>query len=400
MPNFVYKAVGTDGQILENEIAAPDEQEVIHQLQKLNLVPVRIKAVKSKAVSKSKTNRVRVKEIILFTKQLHTLLRSGVPIIVSLNAIKEQNNNPGFKGLIEAIIAEVEQGNSFSDALAQFPKAFTPMYVSSVKVGEMSGTLEETLQYLYKYLEEEDEIKKNVKKAFRYPIFVVLGIIAAFVVFMVVVIPNFIPIFTSSGMELPLPTRILITLSDVLTHYGFFILVGLTGLIAAAIFYSRTDSGRYIFHRIVLQMPVFGAIVQKVSLSRFAKIFHTMNRTGVSVTKAFETMQDAIDNAVYQRELEKIIHDIQAGEGIANSLRKSPFFSPFIVEMIAIGEKSGALDEMLASVSEYYDLEVRETVGNMTALIEPIVTIILAGMVLMLALALFLPMWNMMSLAQ
>lgn len=400
MPNFFYKAVGTDGQILENEIVAPDEKEVIRQLQKLNLVPVRIIAVKQKSTSKSKSNRVRVKEIILFTKQLHTLLRSGVPIIVSLNAIKEQNNNPGFKGLIEAIIVEVEQGNSFSDALAQFPKAFPPMYVNSVKVGEMSGTLEETLQYLYKYLEEEDEIKKNVKKAFRYPIFVVLGIIAAFVVFMVVVIPNFIPIFTSSGMELPLPTRMLITLSNVLTNYGLFIFIGLTGLITAGVLYSRTSSGRYVFHRIILQMPIFGAMVQKVSLSRFAKIFHTMNRTGISVTKAFETMQDAIDNAVYQRELEKIIQDIQAGEGIANSLRKSPFFSPFIVEMIAIGEKSGALDEMLASVSEYYDLEVRETVGNMTALIEPIVTIILAGMVLVLALALFLPMWDMMSLAQ
>ena len=400
MPNYLYKAISNDGRTIKNEIVAPNEDEVIIQLQKLQLVPVEIKRQTAKAVTKKSSKKVKVKEVVLFTKQLFTLLKSGVPILVSLNAIKEQNNDPSFKALVEHIAEEVEQGNSFSEALAQFPKVFPPIYVNSVKVGEMSGTLEETLLYMYKYLEEENEIRQNVKKALRYPILVIFGLIFAFIVFTTFVIPKFIPIFVSSGIELPLPTRLLIGIYHIISEYGIFILFGFVGLVVASVFYTRTENGLYMFHSLLLKLPIFGSLLTKVNISRFAKVFHTMNRTGIPVIKAFETLCETMDNAVYRRELEGILERIKEGSSIANSLRQSPYFSAFVAEMIAIGEKSGALDDMLESVSNYYDLEVSETVKNMTSLIEPIVTVALGGMVLILALAIFLPMWDMMSLVQ
>ncbi len=401
MPNFLYKAVTDTGRVIEDEIVAPSESEVIAQLQKLRLTPVEIKtkspAERRKASSRKKVNP---KTVILFTKQLYTLLKAGVPILVSLNAIKEQNNDPSFQFLVDQIAEEVEQGNSFSNALAQFPRVFPVLYINSVKVGEMSGTLEETLLYLYKYLEEELEIKQNVKKAMRYPMLVISGLLVAFVIFTTFVIPKFIPIFQASGLELPLPTRVMIGLYYLISSYGLFLLLGIIALIAGAVLYVRTPKGRYQYHKLLLKLPIFGELIRKVSISRFAKVFHTMNRTGIPVVKAFETLQETMENEVYRRELGMVLERIKEGERIATALRKSPYFTPFVVEMISIGEKSGALDDMLESVSNYYDLEVSETVKNMTSLIEPIVSVALGGMVLILALAIFLPMWDMMSMVQ
>ncbi len=400
MPNFVYKAVGTDGRVVQSDIVAPSEQEVIRHLTKLNLMPVNISQQKKvKGASKS-SSKLKVKDVILFTKQLHTLLKSGVPILSSLNAIKEQNTDTGFKDLVEHIAEEVEQGNSFSSALEQYPKTFPAIYVNSVKVGELSGTLEETLQYLASYMEEEARIRQNVKKALRYPMLVILGLLMAFIIFTTFVIPKFIPIFEASGIDLPLPTRLLIGIYSIISHYGIFLAIGLAGLIVGLVFYIRTPKGKYQYHRLLLKMPIFGPLLQKVSISRFAKVFHTMNRTGIPVVKAFDTMRGTMDNEVYRQELTYILERIKDGTGIANSIRQSPYFSPFVVEMIAIGEKSGALDDMLQSVSNYYDLEVDETVQNMTSLIEPIVSVALGGMVLLLALAIFLPMWDMMSMVK
>ncbi len=400
MPNFSYRAVTPEGRAIENEIVAPNEQDVIRHLQKLNLIPIEIRKRAAKAMEKKSFRNIKVKDVILFTKQLYTLLKSGVPILVSLKAIKEQSANPAFKQLMEHIAHEVEQGNSLSSAMGEYHKIFPSIYVNSVKIGEISGTLEDTLQYLYKFLEEENEIRQNVKKALRYPILVISGLIFAFIIFTTVVIPKFIPIFTSSGLELPLPTRVLIGLYHLISNYGLFLLAGFIIAIVVAVLYVRTEKGRYMYHRILLSMPIIGSLLTKVNISRFAKTFHTMNRTGIPVIKAFETMQETIENEVYRKELKGILEQIKEGAGIAHSLANSPYFSSFVVEMISIGEKSGALDEMLESISNYYDLEVNETVKNMTALIEPIVTVALGGMVIILALAIFLPMWDMMNLIQ
>ncbi len=399
MPNYKYKAVTADGRTIESVILAPDEADVIRQLQNQKMTPVSIKRHETTKESSSVVSgKIKINVVLMFTKQLYTLLHAGIPIVAGLNAIRVQQPDPKFKKIIEFITRDIEQGSKLSAALSQFPKVFPQIFINSIKIGEVSGTLEESLKYLHTFLEKDTNMKKDVKKAMRYPITVILGIIAAFAVFMTVVIPNFIPLFENSGQELPLPTIILIKMHDIIANYGLFVVLGVVAVIAGIYFYRKTPEGRYNLDLLSLQLPVFGDFLRKVSISRFANLFYTMNRTGIPILKSFEIMKETMENTVYSKELAIIADKLTKGEDISTSLKQSPYFTSLLVEMVSIGEKSGSLDDMLNNVSQFYDQEVSEIVGNMTALIEPIVTIVLGGMILLLALALFLPMWDMMSL--
>ena len=395
MPTYKYKAINPEGQMLDSSITAADRDELVRQLQKLDLIPVKIQEKEAaKRVKRKFGKKVKTQNVILFTKQLYTLIKSGIPILASLNAIKEQNPDPTFKQMVEIIAKDIEQGSKLSEALNRFSKVFPPIYINSVRVGEVSGTLDSTLVYLYQYLEQEVKVLKNVKRAFRYPILVISGLIVAFIILITMVIPAFIPIFESFTMELPLPTRILIGVHDVLQNYGIFLILGFIGILVGLYFYKKTPHGKYQIDKFLLNLPILGNLLNKVSISRFAKIFYTMNRTGVPVIKTFELLEHNLENEVFRREMNVILAKIKRGQGIANSLSQSPLFTPFIVEMVSIGEKAGSLDEMLDSVSQYYDSEVNETIDNMTSMIEPVVTVLLGGLVLVFALAIFLPMWD------
>jgi len=398
MPNYQYKAINAEGSTIQSVLMAPDVAEVKRQLQGMKMVVISISEVKS--AKKADQFKVNVKEsmILHFTKQLYTLLKAGVPIITSLRALKDQTPDEGFQQVIGTIYQDIEGGSKFSDALAQFPKIFPAIYINSVRIGEISGTLEETLMYIHDFLETDGQMKKDVKKAFRYPTFVFLGIIGAFIVFTTTVIPNFIPMFESMGTELPLPTKILIGIHDIIANYGLIVLGVTIALIVGVVLYIRTPKGRFNFDYLLLEIPVVGEFIRKVNVSRFAKLFFTMNKTGISITKAFEIMQQTMDNQVYYKEIGIVADKISRGEKIADSIGQSVYFTSLLVEMISIGEKSGSLDDMLYSVSEYYTKEVSDNVANLTSLIEPIVTVVMGGMILILALAMFMPMWGMMDL--
>jgi len=398
MPNFKYKAVNQEGRTIESVMLAPDEDDVIRQLERQNMMPVSIKRYEAEKQTAPVGGSVKMATILMFTKQLHTLLKAGIPIVAGLNTIRMQQPDPKFKKMIEFITRDIEQGSKLSAALSQFPKAFPQIFINSIKVGEVSGTLEESLSQLHTFLEKDTNMKKSVKKAMRYPITVILGIIAAFAVFMTVVIPNFIPLFENSGQELPLPTVILIGMHDILMNYGLLVTVFIIALIVGIYFYGKTPKGRFNIDLLSLQLPVFGDFIRKVNISRFASLFYTMNRTGIPILKSFEIMEEAMENMVYSKELQIVADKLTKGEEISASLQQSPYFTSLLVEMVSIGEKSGSLDDMLNNVSQFYEQEVSETVENMTALIEPIVTVVLGGMILLLALALFMPMWDMMSL--
>jgi type II secretory pathway component PulF len=376
---------------------APDEDDVIRQLQKQNMMPVSIRQFEVQEQSSPVGGSVKMATILMFTKQLHTLLKAGIPIVAGLNTIRVQQTDPKFEKMIEFITRDIEQGSKLSAALSQFPKAFPPIFINSIKVGEVSGTLEEALSQLYISLDKDTNMKKAVKKAMRYPITVIIGIIAAFVVFMTIVVPNFIPLFANSGLELPLPTVILIKMHDILMNYGVLVFLGAVALVAGVYFYRKTPQGRFNLDMLILQMPIFGEFIKKVNISRFANLFYTMNRTGIPILRSFEIMQEAMENTVYSKEVGVVADKLTKGEEISTSLGQSKYFTPLLVEMVSIGEKSGSLDEMLNKVSQFYDQEVNDTVSNMTALIEPIVTVVLGGMIALLALALFMPMWDMMN---
>jgi len=398
MPNYEYKALNPEGRTLTSVLMAPDLNDVKRQLQDMQMVVISIKEIKSSKTTDHFKLNVKESLVLHFTKQVYTLLKAGVPIVSSLRALREQMQDEGFKQIIETIQQDIEGGSKLSDALSQFPKVFPSIYINSVRVGEISGTLEETLLYIHDYLETDSKMRKDVKKAFRYPMFVMIGLIGAFVVFTTTVIPSFIPMFESLGAELPLPTRILVFLHDVIANYGLIILVVIIASVTGIIMAIRTPKGKFKFDSLLLNLPIMGPFVQKVNVSRFAKLFFTMNKTGINITKAFDIMQQTMDNRVYHQELGLIAEKISKGEKIADSIAQSPYFTSLLVEMVAIGEKSGSLDDMLYSVSEYYNREVADTVENMTALIEPVITVLLGGMILVLALAMFLPMWDMMSI--
>lgn len=399
MPNYKYKAINPEGKVLESNLAAADEKELIRQLQKMDMVPLDINQdVKSAAPVKKYKKRVKTQNVILFTKQLYTLLKAGIPILSCLNAIKEQSPDSNFNQIIEIISAEIERGNKLSDALNQFPKVFPSIYVNSIKVGEVSGTLEETLIYLCRFMQEEERIRKNVKKAFRYPAIVMVGLLAAFVVFVTLVIPSFMTFFESAKLELPLPTKILLAIHHLFQNYGLLLLAGAIALIVGMVMYKKTPSGKFLFDYLSLKLPILGDLLHKIIISRFSKIFYTMIRTGIPVIQIFESMKETLENEVYRREISDVLEKVKKGQGIANSLKQNSLFTPFLVEMVAIGEKAGSLDEMLDNVSEYYDTEVSDKVDNMTSMIEPIVTVVLGGMVLFFALAMFLPMWDLISM--
>ncbi len=399
MPNFKYKAIDPEGKILESQLSAADKIEVIQQLRNLNLVTLEIHKAE-KTGPKAGRKNIKKKQLIQFTKQLHTLLKAGIPVVQCLQLIREQHEEPAFQAVVEALATKVSQGSALSEAMSAFPKLFPPIYVNSVRIGEISGTLDDTLAYLYRYLEDEEQIRKDVKKALRYPTIVLLAIIGAFVVFVSFVIPAFKPIFEMTGAELPLPTRILLGISDLVTHHGLLLLVGVGLSTAGILYYKRTPAGRALFDRWMLRLPLVGEFVKKVALTRFAKIFHTLNRTGVPVVQAFEMLAEAMENTVYQQELRKVLEYMKAGEGIAASLAKSPYFSHLMIEMITIGERSGSLDEMLETVIQHYEREVSDALQRLTASIEPITTVLIGGMVLFLALSVLLPLWDTMMLVK
>ena len=401
MPNFRYKAINPEGKVVESVILAPDQKVVIQQLQKLKMTPVSINIEKEKTLSPGrKSSKIDVKSILLFTKQLRTLIKAGIPIVTCLNVIKEQAQTAEFENIIASIARDIEEGSKLSDALSQFPKAFPSIYINSIRVGEVSGTLEDSLEQLAKFIEEDDRVKKQVKKALRYPMIVVAGLLIAFIIFTTFVIPNFIPIFELSGGELPLPTKILMGFYYLITDYGIYTLIVLATIFAGILSWSKTPKGRYKIDSLKLKLPVMGPLIQKTNISRFSKLFYTMNHTGIPIIKSFEIIRDALDNLIFKNEVEKVREKVMKGGDIASSLKQSPYFTNLLVTMISIGEKSGSLDEMLANVSTFYYTEVNETVDNMTAMIEPIVTVVLGITMLFLALAIFLPMWDMMSAFQ
>ncbi len=398
MPNFKYKAYNADGKLIESTVLASSEEEVIKQLDGLNMVPVSIEKIESK--EKKKKIKITVKDdaVLLFTKQLSTMLRSGIPMLLALKTVRDQTKDEHFKSVIDTIRRDIEQGSKFSDALSQFPKIFSNIYVNAIRVGEISGTLEDSLQYMYQYIEQDIKMRSDVKKAFRYPLFVIIGLIGAFFVFVTTVIPNFIPLFQGTGHALPLPTRILLGIYNLLTTYGIYTVIVLILIIGLSIYYIRKPKVRYWLDEHLLKLPILGTFLHKVIIARMARLFYTLNRTGVNITDTLAVIQQSLGSMFYSKVIERLNDSVKKGESLAEGMKKIGIFPELLIDMVSIGEKSGTLDDMLLSVSNFYEDEVSEMVENISSLIEPIITVVLGGMVLLLALALFLPMWEMMNI--
>ncbi len=401
MPTFRYKARDKEGILITGDIEANSAEELKEGLFREKMIPLSVREVTSTSFSfKDITqwfNRVKPDEIMLFTRQFYTLFKAGVSMDTILaTMVKQLQGNTLCNALIR-VRSDVASGASLAQAFGRHPKIFNEMYVSMLAAGEEAGILEEVLSNLSGLLQKDYEIQKSVKGATLYPKIVLFVLTAAIIFLMTFVIPKFVQFYGRYGAELPLPTQILIGFSSFMRNY-WYVMVGV--VLITVISYKRfyaTKVGRLKIDTLRFKMPVFGQLFLKVSNSRFGHILSALYSSGLSMPRSLEVVSNVIDNYAYALEVKKVKEGIQKGSSLSEALAEQTYFPPVVVETTAVGERAGALGEMLSTVAEHYDIEVAQTVKNLTTLLEPILLVGIFGMVTLLALAIFLPMWNMSS---
>ncbi len=398
MPSYSYRARNNKGEVITGFIEGLNNEAVAEQLFSKGYIPVKIDEVK-KQVSYSFQifGRVKPEDLIVFSRQLSTLVASGVSFVRSLDTLSEQTKSTKLKEAIIAIRKDVEGGSSFSEALSRFPKLFSPLYISMIKVGEEAGVLDDMLEKIAALLEHEAETRARIKTATRYPKIVVAAIVIAFIILTTLVVPEFAKMYATSKVALPWPTRALIFINKFILKFWPLIVAFVVALYLGFKVYIRTPSGRWYWDKFQLWIPLIGTVVEKSLMSRFARIFATLYRSGIPMLKTLDILSGTIGNVIIERAVEIIKENVREGRGIAKPMVTTGVFPPMVVQMVAVGEETGALDEMLNKVSDYYDLEVEYSIRNLSTTIEPILLILIGGVILFLALAIFLPIWDMIN---
>ena len=401
MPTYAYKARNSSLQLVEGALEGANSSAVVDLLRGQGLTPVDIREV---AASAAKTSagwnvallRQKVSHIdrLLFSRQLHTLLKSGVPIMRALNGLQEAAINPEMKRVIGEIRESLEGGRELSLALARHPRVFSPFYLSMVRVGEATGLLEDVFFRLFEHLEFERYMREQVKSALRYPSFVVLAMAVAIVVVNIFVIPAFAKVFAGFGSELPLMTRILLGFSDFMITWWPALLAGVVGAVLAFRAWVGTVAGRYDWDRFSLNIPIAGKILHKAALSRFARSFALGLRSGVPVMQALSNSAQTVDNSYVARRIDGMRENVERGESLLRATISAGIFTPIVMQMVAVGEESGAVDEMMDEIGDMYRQEVEYELKTLSQQIEPILIVMLGILVLILALGIFLPMWD------
>jgi type II secretory pathway component PulF len=407
MPKFAYEAINETGVTVEGVIEAESLDAARTILLSRGYIPSRVAGASERGALfgmsweslQKRFSGVTMQEIILFTKQFRTMFLAGVPIMRLLEVLEVQVANPKLKQIVTEITHDVREGSPLSDALAKHPTTFNTLYRSMIKAGEASGTIPEVLQRLIYILEHEHKIKSDIKSALQYPIIVVAALGIAFFVLLNYVIPRFVGIFARVGVELPWPTKVSLFLHHLLTDYWLFILVLLIALIAGASYYFKTDQGRFVRDALFLRVPLLGPLFMKAAMSRFASIFSILQSSGVPVMNSLQILSGTIGNAAIAREFDKVRDRVEEGRGISGPLSTARYFPPMVIQMVAIGEESGQLDEMLQAVSVHYDDEVAFAVKRLSDAIGPVLVVGLAFVVGFFALAVFLPMWDLTKVA-
>ncbi len=398
MQRFQYKARKATGELVIETLEADSSAAVAKRLMGMGLVPVHIeKEDAATGDSGSFFGRVTTTDVVMFTRQLVTLYKAGLPFLSSLDAIGRQTTSPALQRVVNEIRKDVESGMTLSSALARHPKVFPEVYVATVLAGETGGVLDQVMDRLVMLLEHEYETKQTIKAALRYPITVIGAMVVAFFVIVTFVIPTFSKLFDKAGAELPLPTRIMMGINDLRKDYWHVGLAALAALVAGAVWYLRTPKGRYNVDKFALKCPLIGSILMKASMGRLAHMFGTLSKSGLPILKELSVIARTIGNRKIAEELEAVRHAVQEGNTLAGAVEKETSFPPLVKHMIAVGEKTGAMPEMMEAVGGHYDRETRAAIARLTQAIEPIMTLVLGAGLLFLALAVFLPMWDMMQ---
>ncbi len=398
MPSFTYTARDAKGDLKSGSVNAANRDEVMTQLrrQRMNVVKIEEQA---KAKPKT-TGSIAMRDIVIFTRQFSTMINSGLPLVQALDILSKQTENKALSAVTRQVVFDVESGHTVADALAKHPNAFSDLYVNMVAAGEAGGILDTILMRLATFMEKNDQLVRKVKGAMIYPgvIMSVAGL--AILVLLIFVIPVFQSMFGAVGLALPLPTRIVIGMSEFLTGYWWALGVGGFAAVTAIRKYNDTNDGKLVIDRLLLHMPVLGDVLRKSAVSRFTRTLGTLISSGVSILDGLEITAKTAGNRVIQDAIMQSRASIAGGDTISAPLAKSNVFPPMVISMIAVGEQTGGLDEMLSKIADFYDEEVDAAVSNLLSLLEPIMIVFLGVVVGGMVVAMYLPIFDMINAVQ
>ncbi|EGR8991783.1 MSHA biogenesis protein MshG [Vibrio vulnificus] len=402
MATFHYQGRTLDGNKTNGEIDAVTSEAAAEQLMNRGIIPVSITQGKTGSGLDFDLNAlfapaVPLEILVLFCRQLYSLTKAGVPLLRSMRGLVQNCENKQLKAALEEVVAELTNGRSLSASMQLHSKVFSPLFVSMIHVGENTGRLDQALLQLANYYEQELETRKRIKTAMRYPTFVISFIVVAMFILNVKVIPQFASMFSRFGVDLPLPTRILIGMSEFFVNYWMLLAGFIVGLIFGFKAWVATADGRERWDKWRLKFPVVGGVVNRAQLSRFSRTFALMLKAGVPLNQSLALSAEAMGNRYLELKILKMKADIEAGSQVSVTAINSGIFTPLVIQMISVGEETGRIDELLMEVADFYDREVDYDLKTLTARIEPILLVIVAGMVLVLALGIFLPMWGMLD---
>jgi MSHA biogenesis protein MshG len=400
MPAYLFRGRNARGDLVQGRLDAKDAGAVADQLFTVGVAPVDILPVQEAAgvaagwLSRIRVERVGLVDVMLFSRQMYTLLKAGVPILNALQGLKDSTANAAFAAVIGDIRQSLDAGRELSAALRRHERIFSPFYLSMVRVGEMTGRLDGAFLRLYEHLEFEKDMRDRIRSALRYPLFVVIAMAVALVIVNLFVIPAFARVYESFRADLPLTTRVLIGFSQFMVQYWGALLAGLIAAAVASRFYVATPAGRYQWDKLKLQLPIVGKIVLKASLARFARGFSIAFRSGIPVVSNLSVLARVVDNDFIGQRVEQMRDGVERGESVLRTASAIGVFTPTVLQMIAVGEQTGELDDLLDEVAKMYEREVDYEVKTLSAQIEPILIVLLGVLVLILALGVFLPMWD------
>ena len=393
MAIWLYSAVNASGKEVSGQLQASNKAEASSLLRKKRLF---VKTLKKKPVE-IKINigtGIKSQDIARFTRQFSAMNSAGLPLLQCLDILTEQTENPNFKEVLKKITNKIQGGGTLAESLAAHPKVFTPLYCHMVAAGEVGGILDSILLRLAEYQEKAEKLKRKIKGAMTYPIIVMVVAIAVVMVLLTFVVPIFADMFASNGGELPLPTQIVMGVSDFLQNNILFIVLGVIVLIMSVVQYYKTDNGRKVIDQLKLKAPVFGTLEQRSCVARFTRTLGTLLNSGVSIIDALQVTSNTAGNKILELGIKRTLESISGGNTIADPLKETQIFPPMVIQMISVGEKTGGLPDMLIKVSDFYDEEVDAAVDNLTSMIEPLIIVFLGIVIGSILVAMYLPMFS------
>jgi len=396
MPKFAYSARTTTGEIQTGEIELPSRDEVMGWLNRQRLRPISINA-KAKEININIGTGIKTREVVIFTRQFATMINSGLPLVQSLTILSEQTENKRFQTIIAQVLQDIQAGQTLADSMRKHPKVFTELYVNMVAAGEAGGILDVILNRLALFLEKNDALVRKIKGAMVYPAVMLIVVILCTTILLWKVVPVFAGMFTGAGLQLPVPTRVVLALSAFLQHYMWMLVLAVIAAVFAVRQYYKTDGGKLLIDRGMLHFPVLGNLLRKSAVSRFTRTLGTLVSSGVSILDGLQITPRTAGNRVVHDAVMKSRASISAGATISEPLKESGVFPPMVVQMINVGEQTGGLDEMLTKIADFYDDEVDAAVTALTSILEPIMIVVMGVVIGGIVVAMYLPMFDMIN---